>query len=132
MRKTIAQASKHSYAAPLSPRAAIRRVFGGMAVFVSCPLLGLGAYLIKNQFDDPVGSHPAGLLFAALLIAAAIVLLSYVIYPGRPRALEANAELQDEQEEQRTIEISPLVVRESRADLRVHTTRYNDAARIRL
>lgn len=102
-----------------------------MAVFVSCPLLGLGAYLIKDQFEDPLGSHPAGLLFAALLIATALVLLSYVIYPGGPRALEANAELQDEQEKQRTIEISPLVVRETETDLPAHT-RYSDTVRVRL
>ena len=130
MPETISQVGKHSYAAPLSPRAAIRRVFGGMAVFVSCPLLGLGAYLIKDQFEDPLGSHPAGLLFAALLIATALVLLSYVIYPGGPRALEANAEPQDEQEKQRTIEVSPLAVRD-RTDLPAQT-RYSDTARIRL
>jgi hypothetical protein len=130
MRKTISRASEHSYSAPLSPRAAIRRVFGGMAIFVSCPLLGLGAYLIKNQFEDPLGSHPAGLLFAALLIATALVLVSYVIYPGGGRALEADAEFSDGQENQRTIEISPLV-RESRKDSPAHT-RYCDTARIRL
>lgn len=131
MGKTISRTRAYSHGAPLSSRAALRRVFGGMAIFVSCPILGLGAYLIKDQLEDPVGSHPASLLFAALLIATALVLLSYVIYPGGPRALEANAELQDEQEKQRTIEISPLVVRENRTDLSTHT-RYSDTARIQL
>jgi hypothetical protein len=95
-----------------------------MAVFISLPLLAFGAYLIKDQFENPVGSHPAGLLFAAVLIAAALVLLSYVIYPGGVYEAEADTEeLQEEPRTERTIEVAvrmPLAVREENADLAAH------------
>ena len=124
MRKTVSRSHDHAYCVPLTPRAALRRVFGGMAVFVSFPLLGLGAYLIEDQFQNPVGSHPAGLLFAAVLIAAALVLLSYVIYPGGMHGAEADTEeLQEEPGNERTIEVSvrlPLALPEEHADSAAH------------
>jgi hypothetical protein len=118
----------------LSPRAALRRTFGGMATFVSLPLLGLGAYLIKDQFENPVGSHPAGLLFAAVLIAAALVLLSYLIYPGGTREPKAvNPDPQEDLQAERTIDVSggtQLVLRGKGFDLPVQG-RYVDRERIR-
>jgi len=116
---------------PLSPRAAFRRTFGGIAVFVSIPLLGFGAYLIKDQFENPVGSQPAGLLIAAVLIATALVLLSYVIYPLGAREARVDA-MESEEHPGRgpTIEVSvaaPVVLQGERFDVPVHN-RYLDRA----
>jgi hypothetical protein len=69
----------------LSPRRALRRAFGGMIAFFCFGLLGFGTYLIRDQFRDPVNSHPASLLFAAVLIATALVMFSYLLYPGDHR-----------------------------------------------
>ena len=134
MRKTPSGPNDYAYCVSLTPRAALRRVFGGMAVFVSFPLLGFGAYLIKNQFDNPGGSHPAGLLFAAVLIATALVLLSYVIYPGRVGEGESDAtELQEEPQNERIIDISvrlPVAAREEHSNLAAAQERYVDPPRI--
>lgn len=123
----------HRRGALLSPRAAFRRVFGGMAIFVSFPLLGFGAYLIKDQFEDPVGSEPSGLLCAAVLIATALVLLSYVIYPGRTHKSPADSAEAQEKRDERIIDISvspEVTVREKAPDLAAHS-RPIDTARIR-
>ena len=124
----------HRRGALLSPRAAFRRVFGGMAIFVSFPLLGFGAYLINDQFEDPVGSEPGGLLCAAVLIATALVLLSYVIYPGRTHRSPADsAEVQEMQRDERIIDISvspPAAVQKEAPDLAAHN-RHVDTAKIR-
>ena len=108
MRAPRSHSVNHAYSTLLSPRAMLRRVFGGMAVFISLPVLALGAYLIRRQFDDPVGSHPAGLLLAAVLIATALILLSYVIYPGGTGERGADAsEFAEDVRHERTIEVSP-------------------------
>jgi hypothetical protein len=99
----------------LSPRAALRRTFGGMAVFISLPLLGLGGYLIRDQFENPLSSHPPGLLVAAVLIATALVLLSYLVHPGGAHQREVViAEFEEPALSARAIDISastPLAVR---------------------
>jgi hypothetical protein len=105
-----------------------------MAVFVSFALLSMGAYLIRDQFENPVTAHPGALLIAAVLIATALVLLSYLIYPGRPH--ESAADIMDFAEERpsgRTIDISvrpSLTVRREHSDLPADH-RYVDTARIR-
>ena len=115
----------------LSPRAALRRVFGGMAVFVALPLLGLGAYLIEDQFENPVSSHPAGLVIAAVLITVALFLLSYVIWPGVGRKDEADlAMIEEPARPTRTIEITmgvPLAVRQEPSDLPIQRGDYRTA-----
>jgi hypothetical protein len=123
----------HRRGALLSPRAAFRHAFGGMAIFVSFPLLGLGAYLIKDQFEDPVGSDPAGLLCAAVLIATALVLLSYVIYPGGTHQSRADSAEVQEMSDERIIDISvspPATVRKEVPDLAARSRRV-DTARVR-
>lgn len=116
----------------LSPRAALRRTFGGMAIFIAAPLLGFGAYLIKDQFENPVGSHPAGLLVAALLIATALVLLSYVVHPGKTHQRKGKlARVEEAECRGRTIEISPgapLALRSAPSDVPLQD-HYVDAAR---
>lgn len=59
----------------LAARGQFLPAFGGQAVWVALTLLALGAYLIEDQFANPVQAPAVGLLFAALLIATAVTLL---------------------------------------------------------
>ena len=117
----------------LSSRRGLRRTFGGMAAFLSVAQLALGTYLIHDQFADPVGSHPAGLLFAAVLVASALVLLSYMVHPGaRRRSRHTAAEWSETAGP--VIEVQPKETREPgelATELPVHV-RYVDHARILL
>ena len=80
--RTNGAPKRHYRRHPLSYRAALRRAFGGMATTAGLILLAWGGYLIRDQFIDPVGSHPGGLLFAAVLIATSLILLAFLIHPG--------------------------------------------------
>ena len=64
---------------PLSNRAALK-TFGSLAGFLAFFLLGLGGYLIEDQFANPVQANGATLLFAALAISAALILLYGLLY----------------------------------------------------
>jgi hypothetical protein len=46
-------------------------------------LLALGAYILEQEFADPVQAQAAGLLFAAVLIAAAVSLMYCMLHPAR-------------------------------------------------
>jgi hypothetical protein len=52
-----------------------------MFLALTCFLLGI--YILKQQFADPVQAHSAGLLFAAVLIAAAVTLVYCLLHPAR-------------------------------------------------
>jgi hypothetical protein len=47
---------------------------------LSVVLLGLGGYLLYEQFEDPVEANPAALIVAALLIATAASVLHSLLY----------------------------------------------------
>ena len=65
-----------------SSRSGLRRTFGGMLTCTALLLLGFGAYLIEDQFANPLTSNPAGLFLAAAMVASGLVLMSYLIHPG--------------------------------------------------
>lgn len=117
---------------PLSPQAALRRAFGGMAIFISLSMLGLGGYFIRDQFADPVASHPASLLFAAVLIASGLVLLSYLIHPGATQQPRSAAQHERPAITQ-TIEIPvtrSLEMQQEKPEFAI-SSRYVDQTRIR-
>jgi len=67
----------------LAARGRFWRVFGGQAIFLALASLMMGAYILEQQFADPVQAHEAGLLFAAVLIAAALTLCYCMLRPAR-------------------------------------------------
>lgn len=67
----------------LAARGRFWRVFAGQAIFLAAVLLALGAYLLEQEFADPVRTQAAGLLFAAVLIAAAVSLVYCMLCPAR-------------------------------------------------
>ena len=67
----------------LAARGRFWRVFGGQAIFLAAVLLALGAYILEQEFADPVQAQAAGLLFAAVLIAAAVTLMYCMLHPAR-------------------------------------------------
>jgi len=67
----------------LAARGRFWRVFGGQAIFLALAFFMSGAYILQQQFADPVQAHPAGLLFSAVLIAAAVALFYCLLYPAR-------------------------------------------------
>ena len=69
-----------SSARTLSTRGGLARTFGSLALFVSVALLALGGYLIAEQFVNPVQAQAATLVFAALVISAALILLYGLLY----------------------------------------------------
>jgi hypothetical protein len=75
---------RHAHArSSLAARGRFWRVFGGQAIFLALAFLMIGAYILEQQFADPVQAHEAGLLFAAVLIAAALNLMYCMLYPAR-------------------------------------------------
>ena len=67
----------------LAARGRFWRVFGGQAIFLAAVLLALGAYILEYEFADPLQAQAAGLLFAAVLIAAAVTLMYCMLHPAR-------------------------------------------------
>jgi hypothetical protein len=77
-------ARRHARArSSLAARGRFWRVFGGQALFLALSFLMLGAYILEQQFADPVQARPAGLLLAAVLIAVAGTLLYCMLHPAR-------------------------------------------------
>jgi hypothetical protein len=60
----------------------VLRTFGGVALVIAITLLSVGLYLIQDTLANPQASQ-AGLFVAAFLLANAVVLLYYLIYPRR-------------------------------------------------
>ena len=134
MRRETPSHFSRSHHCLLSSGARLRRTFGGMLIVSALLLLGFGGYLIEDQFADPLGSNPAGLFFAAAMIALALVLLSYVIHPGARHEPKAAAlQILEIPERGPTIEIR---IRERREPPGEHPelplqSRYVDHSRIR-
>jgi hypothetical protein len=60
---------------PLVARGGALRTFGGLAFLLAVILSLLGAYLIQDQFTNPLASQPLGLFAAAFLLATAMALV---------------------------------------------------------
>ncbi len=67
----------------LSARGQLLNTFAGMLWCLALTLLALGAYLIHDQFADPIQAPAAGLILGALLVATAIGLLFALLQPAR-------------------------------------------------
>jgi hypothetical protein len=67
----------------LAARGRFWRVFGAQAIFLALAFSMLGAYILEQQFAYPMQAYSEGLLFAAVLIAAAISLLYCLLRPAR-------------------------------------------------
>lgn len=67
----------------LSARGQCLNTFAGIGFFLVLSLLALGAYLIEQEFANPMEAQSVGLLLAALLIATAITLLYCLLHPSR-------------------------------------------------
>jgi hypothetical protein len=77
-------ATHHTHArSSLAARGRFWRIFGAQAFFLALAFLMMGAYMLRQQFVDPMQAYSAGLLFAAVLIAAAISLLYCLLRPAR-------------------------------------------------
>jgi hypothetical protein len=55
------------------------RTFGGLALLLVVALFVLGAYLIEDQFTNPLASQSLGLFAAAVLLASAMAMLYELI-----------------------------------------------------
>lgn len=67
----------------LSARGQPLNTFAGLLWCLALALLALGAYLIHDQFADPVQAPAAGLILGALLVATAMTLLFALLQPAR-------------------------------------------------
>jgi len=76
----------------LSARGQPLNTFAGLLWCLALALLALGAYLIHDQFADPVQAPAAGLILGALLVGTAITLLFAWLQPARKRHAPVIAE----------------------------------------
>lgn len=63
----------------LVARGGALRTFGGLALLLVVALFVLGAYLIEDQFTNPLASQSLGLFAAAVLLASAMAMLYELI-----------------------------------------------------
>jgi hypothetical protein len=63
----------------LVARGGALKTFGGLALLLVVALLVLGAYLIEDQFTNPLASQSLGLFAAAVLLASAMAMLYELI-----------------------------------------------------
>jgi hypothetical protein len=61
----------------LATRGRAMHTFGSQALFVALLLLSLGAYMIQEEFANPIATQSIGLFAAALVLATAAMLLYY-------------------------------------------------------
>jgi hypothetical protein len=69
----------------LAARGAARRTFAGIAIFLIFSFLGFGAYLIQDEFANPVAAQSIGLFTAALILTTGAILLFYLLQPRKNR-----------------------------------------------
>lgn len=68
------------------------KTFGGLALLLVVALLVLGAYLIEEQFTNPLASQSLGLFAAAVLLSSAMAMLYELIQlPRKFSRREAHA-----------------------------------------
>jgi len=82
VRKFSARPAAHSRQS-LAARGQFLNAFGGQAIVAALTFLALGSYLLGDEFANPLQAHEAGLLFAAVLIAASVSLLYSLFHPAR-------------------------------------------------
>jgi hypothetical protein len=63
----------------LAARGGALRTFGGLALLLVGALFVLGAYLIEDQFTNPLASQSLSLFAAAVLLASAMAMLYELI-----------------------------------------------------
>jgi hypothetical protein len=98
---TLPRRSRRSLAA----RGQFWNTFAGIGFSLAFSLLGIGAYLIVEEFANPLGALSTLLLVAALLIATAATLFYCLLYPcAKPRYL--HTDLPTAFSEQQTIVIT--------------------------
>lgn len=62
----------------LVARGGLARTFGGLAGFVAVTFLLGGSYILQDAFANPLSGGAVALLFAALMIALAAILLFFL------------------------------------------------------
>jgi hypothetical protein len=67
----------------LAARGGTKRTFGSIAVFLALIFMCLGAYMIEEQFANPLAAQPTGLFAAAVTLAMGAVLLCYLLRPRK-------------------------------------------------
>src|SRR5205085_12327137 len=75
--------SRNLHPAParsLSSRGELLKTFGSLAGFLALVLAAIGGYLVEDQLANPVQASAGTLLFAALAISAALILLYGLLY----------------------------------------------------
>ena len=66
-----------------SARGQLLHTFAGLGFCLVFSLLASGSFIIEEEFRDPVAANSAGLLFASVLIATAIILLYSFLHPSK-------------------------------------------------
>jgi hypothetical protein len=69
----------------LAARGGTKRTFGSIVVFFALSCMCLGAYMIEDQFANPIAAQPTGLFAAAVTLAMGALLLCYLIRPRKNR-----------------------------------------------
>src|SRR5690242_16683333 len=64
----------------LSSRGRLLNAFSGLGSFLALTLLGIGLYLIDQQFADPLRASDAALLLAALLLASSLAIFGALLH----------------------------------------------------
>jgi len=75
----------------LSARGHFLNTFAGIGFCLASSLLAAGAYLIEQEFANPVQAQSVELVFSALLIATAVTLLYCLLHPSRRRRRRGDA-----------------------------------------
>jgi uncharacterized BrkB/YihY/UPF0761 family membrane protein len=61
----------------LAIRGRAMRTFGSLVLFAALILLSVGAYILRQEFADPIAAQAFGLVAAAFVMAVAAILLYY-------------------------------------------------------
>jgi hypothetical protein len=118
----------------LVSRGGLVQTFGGLTIFVVVSFSGIGVYMIQNALANPLKANSPLLLAAAFLLALALILLYYLVYPGgkmRRRVDRSGAKLIRPADPIVVVtEVRLLDVYASRKDLPFHHC-YVDSVRVR-